>query len=131
MVQVKIKDRYYELPMGDLYERRFSNYIHDGVIDLSGLDLEEKYKKIDELFGFVARSFVVVYGDMAEENEDMYHGAEIADICRRFDSIDRRQKFNYEKGNVERSIQIIESFIEEILILRNMIFDEEKAMKVG
>ena len=131
MVQIKLNDKYYILPMGDVYKDNFSNCLFGDLIDFSWLDLEERYRKVDELFGFVSRSFVVAFADMEEDGLDSKYAPEIANICQKIDSLDRRQKFIYEHGNIERSIQIILGFIEEMLILKDKILDEEKVMRVG
>lgn len=131
MAQVKINNNVYTLIMGDLYANNFSSYMEGDIINLDNLDLPLRYKEVDNLFGWIARSFVVLLGDMQEENEEMEYAKEIAEIRSRMSSVDHLQKFMHEKGNDLRSIEIMNNFIEQMLVTYKKVFESDKDVSMG
>ena len=131
MLYYSINNKVYELELGDYYEDLASPYLHGQFLDFENLNLEEKYQQIDKLFGFVARSFVIAFGGYPDEEPDYKYSEEIREICRRISSVDRLQKFLHQRGNIERSIILINEFVEQILALREKMLTEEKETKLG
>ncbi len=131
MIKVMINNNEYPLIMGDLYSNMFSSYMNGDVIYLDNLNLPLRYKKVDELFGFVVRSFVVLLGDMQEENEEMEYSNDIFELRKKIDSVDRMQRFFHEKGNDMKSIQLMNDLMEKMLILYKKIFINDQNITKG
>ncbi len=126
MVYYSINDRVYSLELGSFFENQVKDYIHGGFLEFDNLDLEERYQKIDYLFGFVERAFVASFGDIQDENPDYKYASEIHEITSRVPSVDRLQKYVHQRGNIERSIELIHEFMEQILSLRDRMLNEDK-----
>lgn len=126
MLYYSIHDKVYEINVGDYYENKISNYRHGELLEFDNLDLEERYQKIDELFGFVVRAFVVAFGGIPDDEPDYKYAEEIHGITSRVSSVDRLQKFVHQRGNTLRSIELIHEFMEQILSLRDKMLNEEK-----
>ena len=131
MLYYSINDKVYELHLGEYYESKVGRYLHGQFLDFDDLDLEEKYQKIDQLFGFVVRAFVAAFGGYPDERPDYVYSEEIREICSRIPSVDRLQKFVHQKGNTERSIELIHEFMDRILSLNDKMLAEEKSADLG
>ena len=126
MVYYSINDRVYSLELGEYFENQVKDYIHGEFLEFDNLSLEERYKMIDYLFGFVERAFVASFGDIQDEDPDSKYAEEIHEITSRVSSVDRLQKFVHQRGNTLRSIELINEFMDKILSLRDRMLAEDK-----
>ena len=131
MLKVSINGKVRELPSGELYEDDFKEYSQNGYIDLESLPLEERYHVIDELFGFVSRTIVVVLGTYQEEFPNYKYSEEIYRVRRKISSVDSMQKFLHKSGNTESSIKVIEKFMEEMIDLWDKTMAPEQEQTQG
>jgi len=124
MLSIKMGNRIYELPLGELYRDRFIKYINGDILDLNNVNDSDKYQVYDSIFDFVAKSFTMIYGVMEEEGSFKYKKVS-EDIRRRIDPVDRIQKFYIKNGQVDKSIKTISVFVEEMLKFNEMVKEEE------
>lgn len=100
------------LPLGEIFENKFSKYIKNNVISLAEIeDLKEYYYYTDLLFGYICNIFTIIEQDNEAEslqNEKM-------EILSSIETTDRLQKFLYRKGKVQQSINYMNQFIYRIL----------------
>ncbi len=121
MLQVKIDDKLYELPLGELFKDRLSKYINDGIVEPDKLDDLHKYRVYDILFEFVAKAFTMIYGPMEDDNsfKSKSDAEKSFDLRRRIASVDDVQRFIFERGNVRKSTELIKKFLVELLEFDN------------
>lgn len=108
MLRVKIDDNIYVLPMSELYEEKFAQFINDGIIDFTSLRGEELYSNINNLFRWVANSMCMFDEDDGYPN-DLYD--EKKEIRKRMNSVDRLQNHFAELKEFDKSISIIKKFL--------------------
>ena len=114
------------LPLAELYKDRFAAYTNGDVVCFDSIEEEEKYKQVDELFGFVAKSFVVTLGEMQDSIPGFRYAAEVQKIRERIASVDRLQRFFHEDGHTVKSIEMMEKFVFEMCQLAEKVDKEEK-----
>ncbi len=130
MIQVNINDKLLRLPMEELCKEKFSENINNNVIDLSDLDDNNRYLKINELFDFVAKSFVIIF-DKVEKDDSSEE--EYSELKSKMISADNLQKFFYKRGEIDKSINVINKILEKLLTfyeyMINKDIEEENIMK--
>jgi len=61
MIYYKMGDKVRYLPLGEIFEDKFSNYINDNIISFDNItNINEKYYYTDLLFGFVCNIFTIL-----------------------------------------------------------------------
>ena len=83
MLYYCINGKPYGLDLDDYYENKVSNYRCGDFLEFDNLNLEERYQKIDELFGMVVRYFVGAFGGRADDYLDDKYSEDIKEIIRK------------------------------------------------
>ena len=129
MVYVRLNNKDFELPLAELYINDIKNYVHGGVLDFSGFDIETKYNVVDYLFGYLSRTFIMTLGDIQDTFPEHKYAPAIGKLRSRMDPVDRMQKYCRENGNTEKSVEIMCKFMEEMLTLWDAVKEEENNME--
>ncbi len=108
MVRINIDGVIFQLPMSELYEEKFAQFINDGIIDFTSLRDEELYNNINNLFGWVSRSICMFDEDDGYPSE-LYD--EKKEIRKRMDNVDRLQRHFVKTGDFDKSINVIKKFL--------------------
>ena len=120
-----INGRLFDLPVALLYKNLFLEYMQDDVIYIDEPDLEKRYQKTRLLFDYVCNSFLARYCTMLEEDYFKF-SEEVKKINKDSSDIDNQQMYCYETGKVEKAIEIMNNFMEEMLDLHEYILNDEK-----
>ena len=127
MLQVKINNKIYELPLGELYRDRFSAHITKDILCFDNIEdnINLKYNKVSELFGFVTKSFQMVIGSM-EEDCNYKYAKDSLELRKKVEPVDHLQRFYYKKGRLDKSIDLMNNLMEEMLKLYVKTMDEDR-----
>ncbi len=118
MLKIRLNNRVYELPLGELYRDKFSIYIKDDILDLNNLETNIKYRKTNELFSSVKKCFQMFMRSYFEEPSFKY-GNKVQEITRKEEPTDHLQRFFAKNNNLEKSIELMNKLIEKELIFYN------------
>ena len=130
MLYYSVDGKRFELPLAELYQDRFANYIRGNEIIFDGLNEEEKYKKVDELFGFVTRTFVCTLGEMEESMPDFKYESEVHELRRKVSPVDNMQKFFHENGKTAKAIEMMNKSIMDMSLLSEKVCKEDEKEEV-
>ena len=128
MLKIKLNNRVYELPLGELYKDKFNIYINNDILDLNDLDTNIKYRKTNELFDFVTKSFQMFMYSYNQEPGFKYSN-KVLDITRKVEPTDHLQRFFAKNNNLDKSIEIMNKLIEEELAFYNSFIQEDSLKK--
>ena len=104
-MKIRINDSNYDLTnMSIMWDNDFKDYIKEDVIDVSNLELNDKYKVINKLFNNIYNDIVLLGND----GDFLVFGQKIREI-------DQLQQFLFEKGNIDSAIKYLEDGITYML----------------
>lgn len=116
-MNIKIKNKIYELPLSELYSEQFKEINDNNCIVLDNISIEKKYTYLSKLFNYVSNYISMVFD---YSNVELYNYKKTIDyIIKKMNSVDRMQFYFYKNQKVDKSIEIIESFLVEMLELSN------------
>ena len=121
---IKLNEKIYVAPLGVLYANNFKDYLVDNVIDadaMSTLELQQRFKIKDNLFGFLCNS-ITLFND----SDNVEYIEEIKEICKRIYSVDHMIKFFASQGKVKEALDKMDAFMIDILELSNRMFSKKK-----
>lgn len=114
-MKVRINDNNYDLTDASImWYKDFEDYTKDDVIDVSNLELNDKYKATNKLFNNI-------YNDIAGISDDndnfLVFGSKVREI-------DELQKFLFDKKEVENAIKYLENGITYMLTFYKELLNE-------
>lgn len=116
-MNIKVKNKIYELPLSELYSEQFKEINDNNCIVLDNIPLEKKYSYLNKIFNYVSNYMSMVFD---YSNVEFYNYKKNIDyIIKKINSVDRMQFYYYKNQKVDKSIEIIESFLVEMLELSN------------
>lgn len=116
-MNIKVKNKIYELPLSELYGEQFKEINDNNCIVLDNIPLEKKYSYLNKIFNYVSNYMSMVFD---YSNVEFYNYKKNIDyIIKKINSVDRMQFYYYKNQKVDKSIEIIESFLVEMLELSN------------
>ncbi len=105
-MKIRINDNNYDLTnMSIMWDKDFKDYTKDDVIDVSNLELNDKYKATNKLFNNIYNDIALLGND---DGEFLVFGQKIREI-------DQLQQFLFEKDNIDSAIKYLEDGITYML----------------
>ena len=111
MYNVKINDIVYPLPMASMYVEKLQKYLNGDTIIIDNLSLEELSEVLNTLFHFISMSLCAMEDEFGPEeviNEKL-------EIRKMITPIDFQRKWLIDKGEYEKSNEVVLKFLERML----------------